>query len=179
MTEPLRLERGADPVRVVEMGPGTGAVTRVIATALRSHDHLDCVEINPEFARYLRELIDRETAFDGARERIDVHVGDAREIRLAGHADFVICSVPLNNLPVEAASAILASGVELLGGHGWFTYFEYVGLPRLRKVTAPTTERDRLDGVRAAKAAFAAGRARSRIVWRNLPPARAVHVLVD
>jgi phospholipid N-methyltransferase len=178
MTEPLRQERGAGPVRVVEMGPGTGAVTRVIAGALQPGDHLDCVEINPEFARYLRGLIETDSRFANARDQIAVHIGDASSIELTGRVDFVICSVPLNNLPVDAATSILEAGVKLLDGDGWFTYFEYVGLPRLRKLAAPAHERERLDGVRAAKNEFRAGRAAARIVWRNLPPARAVHVHV-
>jgi len=88
----------------------------------------------------------------------------------------VLCSVPLNNLPGEAVGAILQAGRRVLAGQGWFTYFEYVLLPRLHRATAAPNERERIVAVRELKSAFGTDGAWSRLVVLNLPPARAVHV---
>ncbi|HTK76950.1 MAG TPA: hypothetical protein VL371_16910, partial [Gemmataceae bacterium] len=37
------------PYRILEVGPGTGAVTRAIARRMISGDQLDAVELNPRF----------------------------------------------------------------------------------------------------------------------------------
>lgn len=176
MTEPLRERRPAEGVRIVEMGPGTGAVTRGIVDAMQPEDQLDCFELNPDFADYLEQLIASDPAFDAHRHQIRVHTGDASHAEIDEPADFVICSVPLNNLPGEAVCAILEAGRRVLAGRGWFTYFEYVLLPRLHRATAAASERERISAVRELKSAFRAEGAWSRLVMLNLPPARAVHV---
>ena len=179
MTEPLRDRRPAGGVRIVEMGPGTGAVTRRIVEAMQPEDQLDCFELNPDFADYLRHLIASDSDFDECRQRIRVHTDDASRAEIDEPADFVICSVPLNNLPGAGVSAILEAGRRVLAGQGWFTYFEYVLLPRLRRATVAASERERILGVRALKSDFRADGAWSRFVLFNLPPARAVHVPIS
>jgi len=176
MTEPLRDQRPAGGVRIVEMGPGTGAVTRRIVEAMFPNDRLDCFELNPDFADYLRQLVASDPSFAARRQQIRIHTGDAGRAQITEPADFVICSVPLNNLPGEAVSAILEAGRRVLAGQGWFTYFEYVLLPRLHRATAAASERDRILAVRELKSAFHTDAAWSQLVLLNLPPARAVHV---
>lgn len=158
------------------MGPGTGAVTRAIAQAMRPGDVLDCYELNPGFAAFLAKRVAEARDYRGVRDRIRVHAAAAEEASLTESIDFVICSIPLNNLTPEQARRILAVGVDLLGARGWFTYFEYPLLPALRSLVATAEERRRIDGVRELKAAFENERTRTRLVLRNLPPARAIHV---
>jgi len=67
MTEPLRDRRPDGGVRIVEMGPGTGAITRGILEAMRPDDQLDCFELNPDFADYLRQLVASDPIFDAYR----------------------------------------------------------------------------------------------------------------
>lgn len=179
MTAPLRKRRQQTPdaaLHIVEMGPGTGAVTRAIADAMGPADRLDCWEINPTFADYLRDTIRRDPAFAARRDRITVHCAPAQEADLADRAHFVICSVPLNNLPAIAVEAIFARGFDLLEAGGWFTYFEYPVLPRLKYGLADATERHRIDAIAAIKASYRERESQSRIVPINVPPARAVHV---
>lgn len=179
MTEPLRDRRPAGGVRIVEMGPGTGAVTRGIVEAMGPEDELDCFELNPDFADYLRQVVASEPAFDERRAQINIHTGDASHAQIDAPADFVICSVPLNNLPSDAVRAILDAGLRVLAGQGWFTYFEYVLLPRLHRAAAASDERLRIRAVKGLKSDFRAGGAWSRLVMLNLPPARAVHVPIS
>jgi len=179
MTDPLRDRRPAGGVRIVEMGPGTGAVTRGIVQAMQPEDQLDCFELNVAFADYLRQLVATDGAFDACRHQIRVHTGDASHAEIDEPADFVICSVPLNNLPGKTVGTIFDAGRRVLAGQGWFTYFEYVLLPRLRSATAAASERDRILAVRELKSGFRGDGASSRLVMFNLPPARAVHVPVS
>jgi phospholipid N-methyltransferase len=181
MTAPLRRARLAAPAvrrRIVEMGPGTGAVTAAIAAAMGPEDRLDCYEINPEFAEYLRERIAADHAFGAGRERIVVHCAAAQEAEPGEPVDFVVCSVPLNNLPPDAVESIFERGFELLAGGGWFTYFEYPVLPRIKRLFCSPAERERIDGVTAVKERRSSTGAASAVILRNIPPARAVHLRV-
>src|SRR6266550_1237009 len=52
LSGPFRRRRGT--ARVLEVGPGTGAVTAEILRCMRPGDHLDIVEINAHFVDVLR-----------------------------------------------------------------------------------------------------------------------------
>lgn len=182
MTAPLRRARREAPGAnrtIVEMGPGTGAVTTAIATAMGPRDTLHCYEINPEFAEFLRERIRTRPEYAAVRDRITVHCAPAQEARPGGPVEFVICSVPLNNLPAAIVDSIFDRGFELLSTGGWFTYFEYPVLPRIKRWLSRDPERTRIDEVAAAKRSRKAAVRESAIVLRNIPPARAVHLQVE
>ena len=178
MTASLRDARSAYPGRghaIVEMGPGTGAVTRSIAAEMGPDDTLDCYEIDAGLAAYLRRTIQSEPAYAKARERIHVHCLPAQKATSDQPVDLVICSVPFNNLEPELVESILRSGLRLLHTSGSLTYFGYTMLPRLRRLFATTSERVRIDGVTRVKNEFARGHLlTTQLVLANVPPARTV-----
>lgn len=178
MTAPMRRDPRPRHTarRIVEMGPGTGAVTRSIAEAMRPHDRLDAYEINPRFAHYLESAVASAPEYRHARDRIAVHCAPAESAEVDRPVDFVICSIPLNNLPPATVRAVFRAGFAMLGDHGWFTYFEYPGLPRLKARLSSRPERRRVREVREAKAGLSGPDAVRRLVPLNIPPARAVHV---
>ena len=57
------------PRRILEIGPGTGAVTRRIVAALGSNDQLDLVELNGNFVRTLNHRFATEPAFQAMAPR--------------------------------------------------------------------------------------------------------------
>ena len=161
------------------MGPGTGAITREIARLLRPGDMLDCYEIDDGFASYLQQRVATDELFEAVRDGVRVHVMPAQAASLDSAAQFVICSLPLNNLAPEAVHDIFRTGARLLDGRGWFTYFEYIALPALKRRFTGITERQRIDEVRRVKRRHGARGAETQVVWANLPPARAVHRRLD
>ena len=73
--------------RVIELGPGTGAVTREILKRLPEDGRLTCFEINAEFCRCLREIHD---------SRLEVIEGDAAQCeRYVDEADCIVSGLPL------------------------------------------------------------------------------------
>ena len=51
------------PARILEVGPGTGAVTREIVRHLQEGDRFDAVEINASFVAHLRKRFNQEPLF--------------------------------------------------------------------------------------------------------------------
>src|SRR5262245_40314490 len=66
----LRKPRG--PARILEVGPGTGSVTREVLRRLSPGDRLDLVEINGQFVDLLRQRFDHETDFRRYRDQVAV-----------------------------------------------------------------------------------------------------------
>lgn len=145
-----------EPV-VVELGPGTGAVSTVIDARLGGRGRHVAVELDPRMVAFLHRT----------RPGLEVVAGDARDLRrlLAdrgiAHADAVVCGLPWALFDDEAQLAVLGGIGELVGSTGAFTTFAYLhgmAIPAARHFRR--TLRERFEEVLV-----------SATVWRNLPPA--------
>ncbi|WP_338700507.1 methyltransferase [Streptomyces sp. Q6] len=157
------------PRAVLEVGPGTGAVTRYVVEALGPLDTLDLVEANPRFAALLAETY----AGDG---RVRVLTGPVQDHEL-GSYDTVVCGLPFANFDAATTEDILGRLVGALRPGGTLSYFAYAGMPPLRR--ALTTGRARLRVLELQSVigrVLARHRFRSETVLGNLPPARVHHL---
>jgi phosphatidylethanolamine/phosphatidyl-N-methylethanolamine N-methyltransferase len=137
---------------IVELGPGTGPVTRSLIEAGVQRERLALIEYDPGFCRLLRQRF--------APAKV-IH-GDAYDLpralaELAGEPiAAVVSSLPLLNQPPERREKLIGDAFALMGPSGLFVQFTY-GLvsPIPRAVGA-----NRYVAVR------------SRPILLNLPPAR-------
>jgi phospholipid N-methyltransferase len=160
-------------VRILEIGPGTGAVTRAIATLMGAGDRLECYEINPRFASFLRRQVQEDPLLSPIADRIAIHNAPAQELPAAPPFDFAICSAPLNNFDAATIDAILGKAFGALATGGTLTFFEYLLLPEMRRLATPGAGRRRLADAQEAKQRWLSRYGRgSTVVLRNLPPAR-------
>ena len=180
MTAPLRRFHAGDATtatRILEIGPGTGAVTRAIAACMGPHDQLDCYEINREFVHYLRDAIHHDAALAPRADQIRIHHAAAQKLTRTDRFDFAICSVPLNNFDAVAIDAILEPMLGAVTARGAATLFEYLFFPALRRAISAGAVGRRLGAAQSAKSKWLARCGRdSSLVLRNVPPAR-VHEL--
>lgn len=152
----LVVPAAGDPV-VVELGPGTGAVSAVIDTRLGGRGRHLAVELDPRMVAFLHRT----------RPGLDVVAGDARDLRaLLGsrgvtHADAVVCGLPWALFDADAQLAVLGEIGRVIGPTGAFTTFAY-----LHGMAIPAARRFR----RTLRAQFEEVMV-SATVWRNLPPA--------
>ena len=141
--------RGVGPGTIVELGAGTGSVTRALIEAGIPKERLVVVERDPELHRLLQERFPELTILKG----------DARELRKllapqgVREAAAVVSSLPLISMPKLTRTRILAECFALLGDGRPLIQFTYGLLSPI--------DRERL-GV--------TGRVAAR-VWKNLPPA--------
>ena len=138
---------------VVELGPGTGALTLRLARRCSSARILAC-EINPVLAQDLN----RRLAAAGLRDRVEVISDSAQRLleEMAGkpetRAGYVISGIPLGNLDREQATALIDRIAGALAKGGMYIQFQHSLLDR-KKI----------------QARFA--RLRTVPVWLNFPPA--------
>jgi phospholipid N-methyltransferase len=142
---------------VVELGPGTGAVSAVIAERLPAGARHLAVELDADMVAYLRRT----------RPELEVVHGDARGLGrlLVEHGvhrvDAVICGLPWALFDDATQAEILAEISRVIGSTGAFTTFAYLhgmalGAARRFRLTLRETFEEVLV---------------SATVWRNVPPA--------
>lgn len=180
MAAPLvrrRTEAPDRPLRILEIGPGTGAVTRVIATAMGPRDELVCYEINPEFARLLADGLREDPRLSPVADRTVIHAAPAQQLEPGDGFDFALCSAPLNNFEAGTIDAILGAMIGALRPTGRATLFEYLWFPALRRMLVRGEAARRLRDAEETKRRWLQLHARdASTVLRNIPPAT-VHEL--
>lgn len=117
-------------LRVVEIGPGIGALTQEVIRKLNPEDHLTLIEINPRFCRILREQMEMWKR-DPQCPVIELIEGDILQYQPSEKFDHVIASLPLNNFEGQTLLKFLKKFHELSKESGTFSYFEYLGARKL------------------------------------------------
>ena len=167
------------PRRILEVGPGTGAVTKALVEALGPQDRLDLVELNDRFVQRLRDRFEHEPAFAAVGGRSRVLHQPVETLPADAPYDLIISGLPLNNFSVAAVDEILTTFRRLLCPGGTLSFFEYIAIRRARSLVSFGEERARLRGIgQALGELFADGRIARDWVWPNLPPAWVHHVRI-
>ena len=175
MTRPMRQSKG--PRRILEIGPGTGAITAAIVRQLRPGDQFDIVEINAEFVAFLGQRFSEEPDFRKQRGRTRIMHCPLQEV--PGHEtyDFMISGLPLNNFSPELVEDIYQSYERLLKPAGTLTSFEYVWVRQMKMPFVSGAERARLTKLtHYLEAKIHRYQIGEEIVFLNVPPAVARHL---
>ena len=159
MVDPLPLT-GAKVV--VELGPGTGAMTRRLLKLLPWEARVLAFEINPRFIQYLKtELPDPrlEVVPTGAETAAD-------ELRRRGYrrVDAVLSSLGFGMMPAKFSHRVIGDLAPFLDSRSGFTQFQYIHNVRWHDGGVEFFDLREVLGQYFREI-------RRQIVWRNLPPA--------
>lgn len=118
------------PVKILEVGPGTGVFTRFLLEKLRKDDKLDVVELDGTFIGQLHDEF-------GEDERIRIFHDDILEFAYGQDYDFIVSGLPLNSFDKDLVKKITNRLVNLSKNGAIISFFEYEELAILRsKLTA-------------------------------------------
>ncbi|MFZ0565620.1 MAG: methyltransferase domain-containing protein [Chlamydiales bacterium] len=115
----------ATPFRYLEIGAGTGVITEKIIRKLRPMDSLDIVEYDSNFCTILRRKF-------GHLANVTIHEGCILDFQ-GDKYDVVISGLPLNSFTSEFVDQVLAKYLDLTKKGGYISYFEYMGLPKIKQ----------------------------------------------
>ena len=135
---------------VVELGPGTGAVTQALVDRGIDPARLVLVEFNPSFCRMLRARYPAATVVQGDAYRLRRLL----ETTLREPADAIVSGLPLVTKPMRTRVRLISEAMTLLRPGAPFVQFTYAMVPPIPKG---------LNGIRTEA---------SPLIWLNLPPAR-------
>ena len=136
---------------MVELGPGTGCVTRALLQRLRPDARLVAVEINPRFVEEVRKNI--------VDSRLQVVQGSASDLsdilrQLGmGPVDCVVSVLPFASIPPTLRAEVMDAVRKGLRPGGTFVAIQYSGL------VMPKLLEEHIGGYRVRRS------------WLNLPPA--------
>jgi phosphatidylethanolamine/phosphatidyl-N-methylethanolamine N-methyltransferase len=150
----LELEPG---VRVVELGPGTGAVTGEIARRLPDDAVCLAIDVDPVFSARVGARWPRIDSVCDRAERL-VEIARARNLLPVDH---IVSGLPFASLPASSARAIVEAIVSSLRVGGTFTTFQYVHAYGFESAVAVRRTLTREMGSSASRA----------LVLGNVPPA--------
>ena len=142
---------------VVELGPGTGAFTGLILKEIGRRTTFIALELDEHHVKRLHREFPRAAVYR------DTAANLPKYLRRHGkrHADYIISGLPWASIPHAQREEIMAAILESLAPGGVFTTFGYL-LTRLFPSTRKFCRQLRKD--------FAVVE-RSKLVWRNIPPA--------
>ena len=142
---------------VVELGPGTGAFTRVILERIRPQTLFLALEVDQTCVARLRGELEGVAVYQDSAERLVHYLARLGRVQ----TDYVISGLPWANMRPQVQDRILNAVIQCLGPRGVFTTFAYAHAYWL-----PTAVRFR----KRLRQHFGSVKT-SRLVWRNLPPA--------
>ena len=135
---------------VVELGPGTGAITNALIARGVDQKRLVLVEYNPGFCALLRDRYPQAQVIQGDAYRLR---NSLREV-LSSPASAVVSGLPLVTKPMQTRLRLIRDAFLALAPGAPFVQFTYsVAPPIPRSLPGVSTEA-------------------SERVWINLPPAR-------
>lgn len=171
---------GDAPRRLLEAGPGTGAVTDWMIRRMRPTDRLDLVEINPTFADHLRQQLEQRPDWRQAAGRVRVLQQPIEQLAGEHEYDLVVSGLPFNNFHGDFVRQVIAAYQRLSRRGGVVSFFQYIGVRAAKQALARGDERERLRGItHALEASLGAHEFDRQWVWTNVPPAWVHHLRFD
>src|SRR3989344_607487 len=150
-----------EPKVIVELGVGTGSVTKEILKHLRPKDLYIGIEANYKFLEVCRDGLcagDRNLS-------VNFEHGLAQNIREilkkygVKEADEIICTIPFRILPKRDTKEILQNVKKLLKKGGYFTFIRYLLAPENKEISKELSDFSVVD---------------KKIIMRNIPPAEVI-----
>ena len=138
---------------VVELGPGTGSVTRALLAAGISEEHLVLVERDRCFHAWLEAHFPKTKVLHSDARQFDRVLPDGE----AGRVSTVVSSLPLNSLRRCARDEIVRAAFRVLANDGCLVQYSY-GVPCPLPCEAL--------GLTGERLAFAAANLPPATVWR-------------
>ena len=138
---------------VVELGPGTGSVTRALLAAGIPEERLVLVERDRHLHAWLEGQFPRANALLSDARRLEEILPAGQ----AGRVSTVVSSLPLNSLPRKERDEIVRAAFRVLSADGSLVQYSY-GVPSPLPCEAL--------GLRGKRFAFAAANLPPATVWR-------------
>jgi phosphatidylethanolamine/phosphatidyl-N-methylethanolamine N-methyltransferase len=147
----------AKPLRIVELGAGTGALTAPIVDRLGPHNQFLAIDIDPLFCQSIERRWPGIPCVCASAERLDAIAAERGMLPI----DHIVSGLPFVSLPVAVTREILQAIATGLRPGGTFTTFNYLHAYKLPSAVAFRRQMSQKLG----------STPHIRLVVRNFPPA--------
>ena len=126
MIQPIDFSKN---IIIIELGSGTGVITKKIIENMNSESELICFETNKKFYEELKKMKNNKISIlNRSAESMESYLKDNK----INKVDYIISSVPLVTLPKQVTNSILEKSVNILKNHGKLIQLQYSKLLKKR-----------------------------------------------
>lgn len=169
MAEDLNGEREA--WNILEVGTGTGAISKSIIANLREGDTLTLCDINADMIAGLKATLEKMPEYHKHKDRIKIICGPVQDLPNDQKFDLIISSVPFLNFDAALTESILSKYHQLSKPKTILKYFQYLALRQISEL-CPGARGQRVRALsRYLNNQKLFKEKNSNIVWLNPPPA--------
>ncbi len=149
------------PKVIVELGVGTGSITKEILKHLRPQDCYIGIEANSKFLEVCQDGL----CVNDQNISVNFEHGFAQNIREIlkkygiSQVDEIICTIPFRILPKKDTAEILRNARKVLKPGGHFTFIRYIWAPENKDVSRTLYDFSVVE---------------KKIIVRNIPPAEII-----
>lgn len=120
------IQHRGKPLRILEVGGGTGALTAGIVKNMQSGDMCDVIELLPAYCEILQEEFGR---YPG----VSIHCCSILDWQAQEPYDFIVCSLPFNTFDVKFVDKVLQYLKKSLKPGGKMSYVELMWISEWKK----------------------------------------------
>lgn len=156
-----KIQKADEPKIIVELGVGTGSITKEILKHLRPQDCYIGIEANNKFLEVCKEGLcagDRNISVNFEHGFAQNILGILKKYGVS-LVDEVISTIPFRILPKKDTAEILRNAKKVLKPGGYFTFIRYILAPENKDVFRVLHDFAVVD---------------KKIIMRNIPPAEVI-----
>lgn len=162
MIEPIDLN---EPLNILEVGAGTGAITDQLILKIRPQDKLHIVELNTNLYNL---LLNKYKNIDN----VFIYNQDIIHLNFNINFDYIVSSLPFNSFDYNLTVNILDKYKDILNKNGTLIFFEYVGLSHLKSFKKNSFYHIKKQKINKSIK-------KQKIVFNNFPPAKVTTLRYD
>ncbi len=167
--------RSSQPIKVLEVGPGTGVFTMKILKHLKAGDTLHIFELNKIFYEYLCRKINKNN-LNAQGIHYQLFNEDIRTLKNNLEYNYIVSGLPFANFDCKIFCEIMDNYLNHLAPNGVISYFEYILPHRIRMRLLEPAEYNRVRRLICKMRSYVNKyQVTCDHIWLNLPPARARH----
>ncbi len=145
------------PLNILELGPGTGSLTKEIIKLLRPADRLDIVEIQKTFYEIVQQKFKDANVY--------VYYSDILNFKPSVQYDYIFSSLPYENMSAITIKKIWQKKLSLCAADSYICYYKYLNFNNFKC----NFEEKMVKKYKCNK----------KIVLRNIPPAKLYTLQID
>jgi phosphatidylethanolamine/phosphatidyl-N-methylethanolamine N-methyltransferase len=160
------------PLRILEVGAGTGSITEIIVKYLRPIDHLDLVELSSDYSELLVKKF-------GSFKNIGIYNASILDFMPDCRYDIIISTLPFMSLDLETIEAVLLHYKNLIVPGGFISFVGYAGIPEIKRtVLWGKRKREHTKKLNLLKELRAKYQIDKRMIFSNVPPINIYHLCI-
>jgi len=169
-------EHPEEPIHLLEVGAGTGSLTKVIEKIVATHPDVavdvDVVEISPDFCEILHNKF-------GDNPNISIHCISILDWKPDYEYDFVICTLPFNSFESSFMKKVIDHLQQLITSGGVLSYVAYAGIADIKKYFLwGKAKKEHVEKITTLKSMRKQYQIDARTVIANCPPIRIYHLQI-